>query len=113
MDEVGQEFIETFSLINRLYTMTLMLMCQLHHSHIPSLKIASAADLHVPYLINPDRPSLDGALEEWAQICGAEIVSSDSGVEGGKQIIRLEGGKSSLNGEGTSRQLGLLSSSYG
>ncbi|KAI9634103.1 uncharacterized protein MKK02DRAFT_38774 [Dioszegia hungarica] len=74
-------------------------MDELHHSHIPSLKIASAADLHVPYLINPDRPSLDGALGEWAQICGAEIVSSDSGVEGGKQIIRVEGGKSSLNGE--------------
>ena len=67
---------------------------QLHQSHVSSLKMPSdQADLHIPYLINPTESTLDSALGEWAQICGAEVINGSEEERDAKRIVKIAGKK--------------------
>lgn len=47
-------------------------------------------DLRIPYLLRPSKESLDGAVEDWAKICGAEISSSVDDLVDGKNVIKMD-----------------------
>lgn len=67
---------------------------QLHQSHLSSLSLPfPSADLHIPYLVRPGRQTFDSAIEEWAQVCGAELLDDFEGVGVGKAVIRLSAEK--------------------
>ncbi|WVQ66996.1 uncharacterized protein L199_005188 [Kwoniella botswanensis] len=65
---------------------------QLHSSQLANLNYPTHdAHLHIPYLTRPHKRGLDGALQGWAESCGAEVVSSfDERVEGQKNVILIE-----------------------
>jgi hypothetical protein len=65
---------------------------QLHNSHLASrsLPYAQRADLSIPYLLRPTRESLDSAVNTWAQLCGAEVVSDVTDAQSGKTVVLLE-----------------------
>lgn len=67
---------------------------QLHNSHLASRSMPydSKADLAIPYLLRPTRNSLDGALDTWAKVCGAEVVDQMD-TSGGKQIVVVDAAK--------------------
>lgn len=66
---------------------------QLHQSHLPGLTLPSqSADLHIPYLVRPDKGAFENAIGEWAQVCGAEVVTSLREGQG-RRIVMLESGK--------------------
>lgn len=63
---------------------------QLHQSRISSLRLpGSKADLHIPYLIRPTKSIIDTAVDEWAKVCGADIVSSTAELNG-KSVVQLD-----------------------
>jgi hypothetical protein len=53
--------------------------------------------MSIPYLLRPTRESLDSAVDTWAKLCGAEVVS-DVSDQSGKSVVLLEVSKE----EGTS-----------
>jgi len=65
---------------------------QLHNSHLASrsLPYSQKADLSIPYLLRPTRESLDSAVNAWAQLCGAEVVSDVTDDKSGKTVVLLE-----------------------
>lgn len=51
---------------------------------------SASADLTIPYLLRPRQEVLDGAIDRWAKICGAD-VGSDLTVAGeGKNVVNLQ-----------------------
>jgi hypothetical protein len=45
------------------------------------------ADFHVPYLVRPDRESLDASVQSWARRCGAELVESLGESTGDRKLV--------------------------
>ena len=63
---------------------------QLHHSKVSALTLPStSADLTIPYLLRPRQEVLDGAIDRWAKICGADVSSDLSAVGNGKNVVNL------------------------
>jgi hypothetical protein len=54
------------------------------------LPYAQKADLSIPYLLRPTKESLDSAINAWAQLCGAEVVSDVSDDNTGKTVVLLD-----------------------
>lgn len=77
---------------------------QLHNSHLASrsLPYDRKADMSIPYLLRPTRESLDSAVDAWAKLCGAEVVS-DVTDKSGKSVVLLEVSKD----DGESRLIAL------
>lgn len=63
---------------------------QLHQSRISSLRLPDLpADLHIPYLIKPTKGMVDTAADEWAKVCGADVVSTVADIKG-KSVVQLQ-----------------------
>ncbi|CAD6586053.1 MAG: hypothetical protein TREMPRED_004322 [Tremellales sp. Tagirdzhanova-0007] len=73
-------------------TMVVVDIEELHQSHLSSLSLPSTlpADLHIPYLLRPSQQKLHVAIEEWAQVCGADVLDDFEKAEGGgKTVTRI------------------------
>ncbi|KAK8853216.1 hypothetical protein IAR55_003918 [Kwoniella newhampshirensis] len=71
-------------------TVVLVHVDELHDSRLSELSFPSHdAHLHIPYLVKPNRRSLDTRVDEWAETCGAEVVTSFNEAKG-KSLIKLE-----------------------
>lgn len=63
---------------------------QLHHSDVDDLYLpypAKRADLHIPYLIRPDREGLDDGIKAWAGECGAQVVDEYTDAGSGERKV--------------------------
>ncbi|KAK1921992.1 hypothetical protein DB88DRAFT_512431 [Papiliotrema laurentii] len=63
----------------------------LHQSRVSGLRLPSTdADLSIPYLVRPSKEGLDEAIDEWAQICGAQVVADTRSLKDGKNVIKMD-----------------------
>jgi hypothetical protein len=46
--------------------------------------------MHIPYLLRPSLPQLDSAIEDWADICGADVVNAIDEKSENKQVVIVD-----------------------
>ncbi|KAK4685939.1 hypothetical protein P7C73_g4196, partial [Tremellales sp. Uapishka_1] len=78
-------------------TMVVVHVDGLHESHLAKLSVPPKPSLHIPYLLRPRRFALDGAIDSWAQLCGAEVVDSLDVDSEYRKVVKVDAKRTDLS----------------